>query len=539
MKSFLTSFAALFLCVFALSARAQLTTPSGEDQTRCKAGDIASCVRSETSRCDMGDAKACVDLGGRYFSSMAVSRDTTRGRRLYVRAFYLADSSCTAGDLSGCAIAGIAYGTGRGTPRDLDRAKALEERACAGGNADGCANLGVAYLVGAIGVARDSIRAAQLLEPACAGGHANACFQLGWNYEFGRTVARDYKRAAAFYQKACDAPNANDDMMGCHFLGSAYAEGRGVREDAAHAAQLYGRACQGGNGSGCNNLGQLYQVGRAVAKDASRAAQLYDRACQLGNPSGCDNLSLLYESGSGVPREADRARQLRQQACALGFPPACKSSSETTPGTTLGGTTALSPTPPSVPTLVGAWEATSGHLKNNVGGTLLFSAEGTLTIVIGRMVDGKYTLDGNQLTLHAPGAGTPDVQKLTFAGDTAVISYGAKNRKLIPLELTPRPNGLVGQWRSTDAGVVAYEEYTADGIMRLRVPMKVAKGFYSIRGDTLTRRFLSPRTEEDGVLFTLRGNTLTTRGRDGKPELFVRARQLLPTDVDNPGLPIR
>ena len=312
---------ALLLGALALSARAQSTTPiASDDQARCKTGDLASCVRSETTRCDAGEAKACVDLSVRYFGGVAVSRDQKRGEQLWARAFHLADSTCTTGDLGGCALAGKAYGTGRGAPQDLARAKTLEERACAGGNADGCFNIGFASLFGMIGIERDTIRAAQLLEATCAGGHSNACFQLGWNYEFGRTVPRDYKRAAVFYQQACDAARDANDMMGCHFLGSAYAEGRGITEDGAHAAQLYDRVCQGGNGSGCNNLGHLYQEGRAVAKDASRAAQLYDRACQLGNPSGCDNLSLLYERGNGVPRDADRAKQLRQQACAMGFP---------------------------------------------------------------------------------------------------------------------------------------------------------------------------------------------------------------------------
>jgi TPR repeat protein len=306
---------------------AQPTTPvAGDDQARCKTGDLGSCVRSETTRCDAAEAKACVDLSGRYFGGVAVSRDTTRGRQLYERAFHLADSTCAAGDLSGCAIAGLAYGFGPVASQDLDRAKTLEERACAGGNADGCFIVGYSSLLGMMGIARDSVRAAQLLEATCAGGHPNACFQLGWNYEFGRTVPRDYKRAAVFYQQACDAARDSNDMMGlmgCHFLGSAYAEGRGVTEDAAHAAQLYDRACRGGNGSGCNNLGQLHQEGRAVAKDAGQAAQLYDRACQLGNPSGCANLSLLYERGNGVPRDEARAKQLRQQACVLGFRQAC------------------------------------------------------------------------------------------------------------------------------------------------------------------------------------------------------------------------
>ena len=122
---------ALLLGALAFSAHAQSTTPvASDDQARCKTGDLASCVRSETARCDGGEAKACATLSGRYWGGVAVSRDTTRGRQFYERAFHLADSSCTAGDLGGCALAGLAYGTGRAAPLDLNRAKTLEERAC-------------------------------------------------------------------------------------------------------------------------------------------------------------------------------------------------------------------------------------------------------------------------------------------------------------------------------------------------------------------------------------------------------------------------
>ena len=321
-------FPALLALVFgalAFNANAQSPSPvASDDRARCEAGDLGSCVRSETARCDAGEPSVCEALSGRYYGSVAVPRDPARGLQLWTRAVHLADSLCTAGDLGGCALAGKAYGSGHGAPLDLARAKMLEERACAGGNADGCFNVGYASLLGLIGFERDALRAAKLLESACVGGHSNACFQLGWNYEMGRTVARNYERAAVFYQQACDAERDSMGMMGCHFLAAAYDKGRGVKEDAAHAAQLYDRACVGGNGSGCNNLGQFHERGRTVARNASRAAELYDRTCQLGNPSGCDNLSFLYERGDGVPRDADRARQLRQQACALGFRAACK-----------------------------------------------------------------------------------------------------------------------------------------------------------------------------------------------------------------------
>lgn len=178
---------------------------------------------------------------------------------------------------------------------------------------------------------------------------------------------------------------------------------------------------------------------------------------------------------------------------------------------------------------------------------------------MGAMVGGKYSLDGNQLTLYAvvPGAGAPDVQMLAFAGDTAVISVGANNRKLIPFAARAQPNSLVGQWRYIHyTGVPAYEEYTTEGTMRLRVPMSVGKGLYFVRGNTMRMVLRSPRTKERGARFTLKGDTLTLQGTDWRKmvepwsnpyhasfrrntEVFVRARQLLPTDLEQARVPIR
>lgn len=188
----------------------------------------------------------------------------------------------------------------------------------------GCYAVGYGSLLGILGFERDTVRGTTLLESICAGGYSSACFQLGWNYEYGRTVARDYARAAVLYHQGCEDAVTPEDMMPCHFLGSAYSEGRGVPMDPARAAQLYRRACSNGNGSGCNNLGSLFQEGRVNAvREPARAAFLYQRACLLGNPSGCNNLAILLAGGNGVKRDEGLAKQLLERACALGHTEAC------------------------------------------------------------------------------------------------------------------------------------------------------------------------------------------------------------------------
>lgn len=304
---------------------ATLASAAVDDRARCASGEIDACVRVETAGCDTGVSKACYSLAWRYFNSVGVPLDRMRADQMMTRAFRLADSACTAGDLGGCAMAGLALGTGQGAPPDAVRAHSLEERTCAGGDAEGCYAVGYASLLGMLGFERDTVRAASLLESTCAGGHSGACFTLGMNYEDGRTVARDYARAAVFYYQACEEAVTDRDMMACHFLGSAYSEGRGVPMDPVRAAQLFDRACQHGNGNGCNNLGQLIQEGRVGAsRDPASAATLYDRACQLGNTSGCNNLAILHQRGHGVKHDTGRAKQLWKRACELGEKAACE-----------------------------------------------------------------------------------------------------------------------------------------------------------------------------------------------------------------------
>jgi hypothetical protein len=169
---------------------------------------------------------------------------------------------------------------------------------------------------------------------------------------------------------------------------------------------------------------------------------------------------------------------------------------------------------------------------------MIFSDAGTVTIVIGAMIDGKYQLEGNQLKVDAPASGLPPFQTVRFVADTAKIAASKFTRTLIPMTAPAEPNSLVGQWRSTDAaGVTTYEEYSAGGSMRLRVPIEVWKGFYSVKGNLMTMRLLYPRMDERTASLTLTPRTLALRGRDGRTDLFVRAEPLVPTDVEQPAQP--
>jgi hypothetical protein len=188
--------------------------------------------------------------------------------------------------------------------------------------------------------------------------------------------------------------------------------------------------------------------------------------------------------------------------------------------------------------LIGTWEDQM-RSADGTGLTFLFTRERTVTMVFGAMVDGQYKLVGDQFTIIGTGGNRPITQSvfLTNAGDTAIFSDGSTSEKLVRMGRGTQADSIVGRWRYIHStGVPGYNEYSADGRIRLRVPIRVVKGRYSVSGNTLTMRTSLAPNEDRKAPFTVRGDTLTI-DMDGHPERFLRAKPLIPYDVEQPALP--
>ncbi|MDP3492107.1 MAG: TIR domain-containing protein [Hyphomonadaceae bacterium] len=268
-------------------------------------------VRLFRRSCDLGNLRACSNLGLRYAGGEGVARDDARAVALYARA-------CEGGSVVGCNNLGFMYSDGRGVARDDARAAALYAQACEGGYMGGCRNLGLGYATGR-GVRKDEARAAALFDQACDGGVTMSCRDLGVMYRTGRGVEKNGERAAALYAQVCDG----GDARGCYNLGDMYFLGEGVAQDGAQALKLFGQACGGGYMGGCYNLGVMYETGRGVEKDEARAAELYAQACEGRDATGCNNLGAAYANGRGVERNEARAAALYTQACEGGHAIGC------------------------------------------------------------------------------------------------------------------------------------------------------------------------------------------------------------------------
>lgn len=201
---------------------------------------------------------------------------------------------------------------------------------------------------------------ARRLQASCAAGSAAACDTLAQQVARGDHVLRDWRRAGALYQQACDGNDgsacvrlaglhlrddagehgiARDSMMaaglldrgcdlgsmpGCVTLGDMYlqkdtvvknAKVTGPLQDVPHAIALYRRACDGDGRDGCDRLGDASRNGTGLPADPMRAAQFYERACGSGYQLGCAHLGEAYVAGAGVRADPTRASALFEKAC--------------------------------------------------------------------------------------------------------------------------------------------------------------------------------------------------------------------------------
>ena len=120
-----------------------------------------------------------------------------------LNSFYL-KGSCELGDAKACAQLGVEYQDAA----DLNKsnfivAAAYFRKACSGGEVESCHNLGILYQDGN-GVLQDNSKAIRYYDKACKGGERAACTNMGVMYHKGLGVSADISRAENLYKKACD-----------------------------------------------------------------------------------------------------------------------------------------------------------------------------------------------------------------------------------------------------------------------------------------------------------------------------------------------
>ena len=265
--------------------------------------------------------------------------------------------------------------TGRGTPRDYQRALDLYRAAETQGSSRAQYALGLMHQHGdGVPVAPD--KAAVYFRQAAQADHAKAKLRLAQAYQQGSGVARSLTQAyewailadaagmqqakalqvqvreQAFELTAEEMPDLlalaallrrvreyeSAEQLLLHFAQAGYAgaqaelgyvywlqsKGResfqskqSLLEKVEHWSRL---AAQQGNPSAMNNLGMLYKDGLGVRQDEQQALTWFKQATQRKEPRALVNLAYMYENGLGVDRDPQRAQALTRQAAELGSP---------------------------------------------------------------------------------------------------------------------------------------------------------------------------------------------------------------------------
>lgn len=190
---------------------------------------------------------------------------------------------------------------------------------CEAGDAGSCATLAVMHRDG-IGVTKDWAKAAALADQACQKDVAAGCRTLAAAKLAGEGTDKDAKGALALLDKVCQA----GDGMGCVDLGVARLADKKLAGDAQYA---FRRACYGGGEfEGCAWLGALYAEGKGgMQANPKLAAPFFEKGCKEGSARACDGLGDLVKAGKGVDKkDPARAKELFEKACNGGHAAACK-----------------------------------------------------------------------------------------------------------------------------------------------------------------------------------------------------------------------
>ena len=144
------------------------------------------------------------DCAGGAFLSAGMRRWAGNDGTYRACALVLAERSCEAGHLGGCATLGNVYLYAEGAEQDLARAEEVFDRICEEkkkrGEPEPCVELAIARVAQGEGVDE----AIEVLETACsASANVSACFVIGNVYHQGKHVPKDLARAREHWERGC------------------------------------------------------------------------------------------------------------------------------------------------------------------------------------------------------------------------------------------------------------------------------------------------------------------------------------------------
>lgn len=138
------------------------------------------------------------------------------------------------------------------------------------------------------------------LTPACAAGDDDACYRLAVSWQIGLEGRRNIKKAAGFFQSACDRGHGQS----CLALERAAWTGWGSAEDSINVVGELMVLCEQGRRATCLQLAEVLgevdlqpdvaaAVGMAPLGPVTSAGEVLGRACGRGNRQACELVRLV------------------------------------------------------------------------------------------------------------------------------------------------------------------------------------------------------------------------------------------------------
>lgn len=175
--------------------------------------------------------------------------------------------------------------------------------------------------------------------------------------------------------------------------------------------------------------------------------------------------------------------------------------------------------------LLGTWEAVA-RLTGDLGSTISFAADNTMSYTLGAMVDMKYKRARDSLYIIDPQNGV-NAFRISIIRDTLVMVNGGQEQRETRIGApVTGADPVIGQWTYTHyTGVPAFEEYTPNGDFRLRVPIRTLEGTYATLGDSAMLHLPGQGGGDRSVRWVVAADTLQLIW-NGQTSRYVKATPL-------------
>jgi hypothetical protein len=154
--------------------------------------------------------------------------------------------------------------------------------------------------------------------------------------------------------------------------------------------------------------------------------------------------------------------------------------------------------------LVALWESTSIS-KGGIGNNIEFRIDGSYIAAVTVLVDLRYEVKNGKL-YTGKNSGEPvsyEAGAEIKVENNALVLIGQDGEKEVRKRISPgRADSVVGKYKYRHyTGAIAYEQFTADGIMQFRLPMRSTRGCYLVTGNEV--KVIPPDQEAKTLQYTL------------------------------------